>query len=807
MVKFSVLLKDNSVAEWKDKYIEYENIELALKKAKNAANARDAFAKRRPQLAAEVRAAYETKVKSTSGDSNGREAVPAEEMKGTVEEEPPRRIEAEPLIAVDTDGMSSSRYGSDSELQSYASKLTKLIADVDEAIGEFKELLFCQRDKCRDFYHNKTSNLNKRLDLLIESAKNTPGVIPNPPTSSTDDEKKTPLQRFRGFVLSIIKNEVRADETDSGISGQVSSNTTLFESTNEEGTIDSTDLHDNIREVHSIKRALIDLHRTATLLNNFSMLNYVGVKKILVVFNTNFPDRTIQWNEIMEDPGGYQGKRSQQLALQIEQLFADWFCDHDVTEARSKLLLPKKGDGLETDWSQLRLGYRLGMCFILALWILWDCTWGVLVDGQPSIGAQIGFPVFRACGGILLVHWFWGISIYVFNRFRINYIYLFDFDPKTVNFPLDIFNDCVDETLVYLVIMLIYYKSGAHKMPELVRPGCYPFILFLYTIKCLIIPRRTRAPLWRTMGEVVVAPLVSPTFFHTYVADVFTSMVKVFQDVLFTLCFVLSGDFWLAEKKDNVITHKWQHALWYKNVAIPLVCLFPLWFRFNQCLRRYMDTGKRMPNLANAFKYAMSQTVTLFGAFHPIYLLHGSKGNTLGIELFQAFWLGMFVISSLYSFCWDVYMDWGLGRRKYGFLGPQLIFPSKYVYYCVMAADLVLRFMWVQSLIPPNSGAYFEIPAYLTALNMSLELLRRTLWGFFRLEREHRAHTEGLTLDFVPLHFSTGHDRKDKQDDKRVGWRVLLEVLAVIAILIVVSLLSVIIAREETVKMTNSSEL
>lgn len=29
-----------------------------------------------------------------------------------------------------------------------------------------------------------------------------------------------------------------------------------------------------------------------------------------------------------------------------------------------------------------------------------------------------------------------------------------------------------------------------------------------------------------------------------------------------------------------------------------------------------------MPNLANAFKYALSQSVTLFGAFHPLYLLH-----------------------------------------------------------------------------------------------------------------------------------------------------------------------------------------
>jgi hypothetical protein len=94
-----------------------------------------------------------------------------------------------------------------------------------------------------------------------------------------------------------------------------------------------------------------------------------------------------------------------------------------------------------------------------------------------------------------------------------------------------------------------------------------------------------------------------------------------------------------------------------------------------------MDTGKRMPNLANAFKYAMSQSVTLFGAFHPLYLMYISDGK-VDISLvnddddkndgqeesnfffqhamvFQLFWMGLFIASSLYSFCWDVYMDWG----------------------------------------------------------------------------------------------------------------------------------------------------
>ena len=70
------------------------------------------------------------------------------------------------------------------------------------------------------------------------------------------------------------------------------------------------------------------------------------------------------------------------------------------------------------------------------------------------------FPVqvFRACGGLLLVHWFWGISVYTWSRYRINYIFLFDFDPRIVSPPIDIFEDATDETLVFLILMLLYYK-------------------------------------------------------------------------------------------------------------------------------------------------------------------------------------------------------------------------------------------------------------------------------------------------------------------------------------------------------------
>jgi hypothetical protein len=126
------------------------------------------------------------------------------------------------------------------------------------------------------------------------------------------------------------------------------------------------------------------------------------------------------------------------------------------------------------------------------------------------------------------------------------------------------------------------------------------------------------------------------------------------------------------------------------------------------------------------------------------------------------------------------------------------MFPKRTYYYMVMAADLVLRFMWVLTLIPPQSGARFELPAYLSAISMTVELFRRTIWSFFRLEHEHRQNTSGFRrVNVVPLHFSTGH--KHKYHERHwVGWKVLVEIIVVTSIVIAVSAFSVIAAQRAT---------
>lgn len=420
-------------------------------------------------------------------------------------------------------------------------------------------------------------------------------------------------------------------------------------------------------------------------------------------------------------------------------------------------------------------------------------------SGNSTIGGRTAFPVFRGCGGLLLLQWFWGCSVWVWSRYRVNYIFLFDFNPNIVLSPLAIFNDAVDNSLVFLLLMLLYYKAGVHAVPGEFPAGVFPFILVVYTVVQLIVPWKTRAPMWKSIWQVITAPMTSPTFYHGYVGDIFTSMVKVFQDLAWTVFFVASGDWLISEDSPLSTRHTWSKKIWYSKILIPILTLLPLWFRFNQCLRRYADTGQRFPHLANAFKYAMSQTVTLFGAFHPLYL----NNNTKESNVFQAFWTFAFVASSLYSFVWDVYMDWGLGRPSFGFLGPRLMYPKRYVYFTVICIDLVLRFAWVLTLVPPNSGAAFALPAYLTAVSMMLELFRRTIWGFLRLENEHRSNTAGFRrVDFVPLHFTTGHEHKYKGEKEHRGFSVLVEVAFVTVLVLGAAVASVVAAQHATERMS-----
>jgi xenotropic and polytropic retrovirus receptor 1 len=126
-----------------------------------------------------------------------------------------------------------------------------------------------------------------------------------------------------------------------------------------------------------------------------------------------------------------------------------------------------------------------------------------------------------------------------------------------------------------------------------------------------------------------------------------------------------------------------------ENYTLAIVFL-PFWFRFAQCLRRYHDT-KLKPNLVNAGKYF--SVILIY--FADIFRVKLRTDYMLYIVL------AIRIFSTLYSYAWDLYMDWGLLRSrepKKRFLRTKLLF-SPWFYYYAAVSNLILRFVWALPLI------------------------------------------------------------------------------------------------------------
>jgi hypothetical protein len=157
-----------------------------------------------------------------------------------------------------------------------------------------------------------------------------------------------------------------------------------------------------------------------------------------------------------------------------------------------------------------------------------------------------------------------------------------------------------------------------------------------------------------------------------------------------------------------------------------------------QCLRRSVETGKRWPHMANGLKYTSAIVVIALGTLRP-----SVRQNPL--------WVLGFVFATLYQFTWDLAMDWGIvvpasspGASSLAWGGLALrrvrLLGGLGVYTAVISANLLLRFAWTLTLLPTNVGdptsLYSVAMAYLGPLIAAAEILRRMVWGFFRLEHE-----------------------------------------------------------------------
>ncbi|ORY30353.1 EXS family-domain-containing protein [Naematelia encephala] len=187
---------------------------------------------------------------------------------------------------------------------------------------------------------------------------------------------------------------------------------------------------------------------------------------------------------------------------------------------------------------------------------------------------------------------------------------------------------------------------------------------------------RERASLRRAIKRIVMPPLRDPIFFSDVIlADILTSFAKVLGDMWISMCQIWSGNITQGRvAQDGVAGY----------ITLFMVCL-PYLLRFRQCLLEYHQSGYSSPRpLANALKYFSAFPVIALSAAQKVLLtdiavsrgltmqqLNEQEGRWYGEHRLFRLWILGVVINSLYSFWWDVEMDWGLALCEVDtWLGP-----------------------------------------------------------------------------------------------------------------------------------------
>ncbi|KAI0007495.1 EXS family protein, partial [Xylariaceae sp. FL0662B] len=412
------------------------------------------------------------------------------------------------------------------------------------------------------------------------------------------------------------------------------------------------------------------------------------------------------------------------------------------------------------------------------------------MDGDPAVESELDsfsltFPLpYRVAFIAVLAVWGWGVNLHYLHRRGIDVPFLIRYpgrsSPHHPSHHLSTYRFATVLSAVFAFSLLLFWVF-THRNPDLVRawdwlPLGYLIVLialFVAPLKKLSHSGRSR---FRAMLKRIsvggLAEAKDGKFGDILLADVLTSYAKIFADLYVALCMFFGREGSATARPDRGCGGA---------VVVPLVMALPSLIRLRQCLIEYARARRgpppRDPNngwggqhLANALKYFSMFPVILFGA------LQRRADPAEGASSPAAFraWVAASAVNSLYSFYWDVAKDWDLtlfsGARArnapthpFG-LRPRLHVGPPALYYAVIALDLVLRCTWALKLSARlERAADFEGGIFLVQV---LEVLRRWVWIFFRVEAEWiRSQPVGPALDEILLGDYQGKYADDDDED------------------------------------------
>ncbi|TNN12929.1 Xenotropic and polytropic retrovirus receptor 1 [Schistosoma japonicum] len=518
------------------------------------------------------------------------------------------------------------------------------------------------------------------------------------------------------------------------------------------------------RKLHDLKLAFSEFYLSLVLLQNYQSLNFTGFRKILKKHDKLFRRNTgLVWRQQVVESAHFNTSREvDDLITEVENIFTEKLEQGDRQKAMKRLRVPPLSEKYDPRGLFL-FGLYFGIFLAQFIVIMLTCVF--LRPLPPHY-----LPALRLFRGTFLLIFFlclFGVNTYGWRSSGVNNVLIFELDPRT---HLDHFQ-LLQISFFFAVVWgcaLIYFLFS-----EVLHSPAYasPFALVSFMTLFLINPfsfahSKARRWLLRVLGRIIRAPFARVSFADFWLADQLNSLSFIFPDIAYFICFYSSQIDWAngmsyiprdlspstpprqvvertrrysnstsltipscASHLNDVIANSCQCEGLLFGLD-PILRALPAWFRFAQCLRRYrdMDVKKVNPHLLNAGKYSATFLVSSCAVW-----LAFDKIGTLPLVAY----IICSIIRSGYTYAWDIFMDWGLldCRSEDKLLRDELVYRYRAYYFIAIVEDFIFRLAWVVRLSFERIG--FERMEIITTIFLTLEVIRRFIWNFFRLENEH----------------------------------------------------------------------
>ena len=259
-----------------------------------------------------------------------------------------------------------------------------------------------------------------------------------------------------------------------------------------------------------------------------------------------------------------------------------------------------------------------------------------------------------------------------------------------------------------------------------------PGSIYLCILLVLFFPAKTlywtsRKFIIRRLARTLTFGFLPVIFTDFWIADQFNSLNGAFQQFSQVSCALFNSGNRNGSCRFPAI---------YIAFAVGMI---PPLIRFGQCIRRYVDTWDVFPHLYNSGKYLCGCFVIISSLFTHLY------PNATWTLVFD---ITTHIINSYSTIWWDLNMDFGFFENGFKkrkntprFLRERMVLNESFhwLYYFAIVEDVVLRLVWIIKilvfrLLKVRGKVYSE--GVVAVFNV-LEIFRRAVWNFLRLENEH----------------------------------------------------------------------